>query len=328
MSSSSPPLLVSSSSSSFSPLLHLSSFFSGLLDSLRLPSVLIFFFTSRTVRLRTAQCFLLNGLVFLGSIFFIEQIFQPTLIKIITMSPYYEEKNKEISQTQSIDSSISSTVSLSLSLFYSVIWLYPIYLLSFILSSIWYQDIADQTFLTDGHQIPHRSFTFQRWLTQLSEEVYRALLVLFYFLQASLMSLLPGHLGLCLFTLHMAWIYSLYSFEYKWALLGWSLDYRFDYFERRAAYFAGFGFPASLLTLCFPKFIGAGIFAFCFPFFIILAVIAKPQPNIPNQTTSSLTARSFVSSDPRLLLPPRLPIFKYSGLLMNFMLKFIQKRRR
>src|SRR5689334_8094703 len=65
----------------------------------------------------------------------------------------------------------------------------------------------------------------------MSDEVYRLLLVSAYMVQLTLVSFVP-YIGTPLVWIHLCWLYSLYSFEYKWSLLGWSLEYRLKYFEK------------------------------------------------------------------------------------------------
>lgn len=58
----------------------------GARDSLRLPSTLIFFLSSTTVRVRSAHCLLLNGLIFLGSILLADYVWAPLLRTILELS--------------------------------------------------------------------------------------------------------------------------------------------------------------------------------------------------------------------------------------------------
>lgn len=74
----------------------------------------------------------------------------------------------------------------------------------------------------------------------MSEEVYRLLLIGSFFLEITLFSLVPI-IGRLVWSIHLCWLYSFYSFEYKWALEGWSLEQRISYFEKRWPYFFGFG---------------------------------------------------------------------------------------
>lgn len=171
----------------------------------------------------------------------------------------------------------------------------------------------------------------------MSDEVYRLLLVTAYMIQITLVSFIPFGIGYALVVLHLCWMYSLYSFEYKWSLLGWSLEYRLKYFERHWAYFLGFGLPAVLVSLVFPKFISLGFFALSFPFFIILAITAKPTSHVKKEkkadgvekvkgkeTGKVIESSSHSSSDGVLL--PQLPIFRFATWINWWILKQLQRR--
>lgn len=177
----------------------------------------------------------------------------------------------------------------------------------------------------------------------MSDEVYRLLLVTAYMLQMTLVSFLPFGIGNILVLCHLCWMYSLYSFEYKWSLLGWSLEYRLKYFERHWAYFLGFGLPAVCLSLIFPKFISLGIFAFTFPIFIILAIIARPTMHTKKEGKKSLTtgdlknqphtdkksnepSSSSSSTANAAVLLPQLPIFRVATWINWWLLSQLQRR--
>ena len=113
------------------------------------------------------------------------------------------------------------------------------------------------------------------------------------------------------------------------ALQGWRLETRLDFFERRWAYFAGFGCPAALLGVLFPRLIASGVFAMAFPMFIILAVIAKPLPlPLPAGSitpSSSGTRGSSMSSASASTAPFRLPIFHFAKRANLALLKQIKQ---
>jgi etoposide-induced 2.4 mRNA len=56
----------------------------GVKDSVSVHQFLLLFFTSRQVRNRTIQCFLLNGLLFLGSIFAMNNLISPLVFTFLT----------------------------------------------------------------------------------------------------------------------------------------------------------------------------------------------------------------------------------------------------
>ena len=94
--------------------------------------------------------------------------------------------------------------------------------------------------------------------------MYRAILVAFFLLQTVLSYLIPV-IGPAASFIHLSWLYSLYCFEYKWSLAGWSLERRLAHLEQNWAYFAGFGSPFTLATFFVPNFVSKGIFALLFP---------------------------------------------------------------
>ena len=96
------------------------------------------------------------------------------------------------------------------------------------------------------------------------DEMYRAILVAFFLLQTVLTYLIPV-VGPVASFIHLSWLYSLYCFEYKWSLAGWSLERRLAHLEQNWAYFAGFGSPFTLATFFVPNFVSKGIFALLFP---------------------------------------------------------------
>ena len=138
--------------------------------------------------------------------------------------------------------------------------------------------------------------------------------------------------------------------RYKWSLLGWSLEYRLKYFERHWCYFLGFGLPAVVLSLVFPKFISLGIFALAFPGFIILAIIAKPKSHVPRshrkasnaaaaaEGAAAATGAAATGADgkdaaaaaaaaaPDPVLLPQLPIFRGATWLNWWLLQKLQTR--
>jgi len=225
--------------------------------------------------------------------------------------------------------SVGSFIDVLLSWLYQILWIYPIYSISFILNAIWYQDIADHAFITRGGKRKTIDFTFQRWVNAMAEELYRTLLFGSFMVQKTLSSFIP-YIGFPISTIHLCWIYSLYSFEYKWALEGWSLEKRLVFFETRWAYFAGFGLPAALLSILFPRFISAGIFAFTFPLFIILAIVAHPIAHnaaLLEESKQKKEESPAASAPAPVSLTARLPIFKYSLKLNEIVVKCLRRTR-
>jgi hypothetical protein len=127
----------------------------GVRDSLRLDATLVFFLSSVTVRVRAAQCLLLNGLIFLGSIFLADYVWAPLLGKILELSGG-SSSAATASTGASIalpeESNLASWLHVLFLYAYQFLWLYPLYIISFILNTVWYQDIAGQTRRTRPRQ--------------------------------------------------------------------------------------------------------------------------------------------------------------------------------
>ncbi|DBA02885.1 TPA: LOW QUALITY PROTEIN: hypothetical protein N0F65_005912, partial [Lagenidium giganteum] len=232
---------------------------------------------------RLCACFVLNGLIFLGSIFFFDRVVIPVIHlfgEILHHSLAYET-----SQAESVRDRIDGFVFF----LYQALWMYPIYCISFILNTIWYQEIADDGTFLQLHGKPSPVPVAD----MIRDELYRAILVAFFLTQTVLSYLFPIAGPACSF-IHLSWLYSLYCYEYKWSLAGWSLERRLTHLERNWAYFAGFGSPFTLATFFVPNFVSKGIFALLFPVFLLQAIVCDP------------TAASTRAADQRL------PMFRQS----------------
>lgn len=93
-----------------------------------------------------------------------------------------------------------------------------------------------------------------------------------------LTSVLPlPYLSYALYQVHMCLLYSLYSFEYKWILMGWPLHQRLNYIETNWPYFIGYGIPLAFITSFSNEFLISGcLFSIVFPIFIIAANEGEP----------------------------------------------------
>ncbi|THG05333.1 hypothetical protein TEA_003006 [Camellia sinensis var. sinensis] len=135
-----------------------------------------------------------------------------------------------------------------------VLWFYPLYIFSFIISSMWYNDIAKYGFLANaksGNTVTELSSSPKATQTDkptdlggvmigIAEQVYSVLLLNVFFLEVFVTGYIP-YFGKVLNFLLLSWMYAYYCFEYKWNFSGLSLDKRLDFFESNWAFFAGFG---------------------------------------------------------------------------------------
>jgi len=135
--------------------------------------------------------------------------------------------------------------------------------------------------------------------------LFSVVLEMLFLVQAMLVGLIPG-IGAVLSLFHLAVLYALYSFEYKWIYQGTIINQRVAYIERNWPYFLGFGLPLSVVTaLPGSLVISACMFAVAFPLFIVSASDAKPEESTVSQIpifkiVVILTNKLFNRSDPTL----------------------------
>jgi etoposide-induced 2.4 mRNA len=91
-------------------------------------------FRSSTIRNYFIRCTVLNGFIFLGSIYF----YHALLIPLIR----YTFREQFSSPGQASSSGLASLVEWLSGTVYYLFWVYPIYSISFVLSSRWFQTIA------------------------------------------------------------------------------------------------------------------------------------------------------------------------------------------
>ncbi|KDO27425.1 hypothetical protein SPRG_07013 [Saprolegnia parasitica CBS 223.65] len=231
------------------------SFCAGIQDAISLHRIATLFWSSPIIRKCSAKCLGLNGLLFLGSIFFFEFVVMPVIhlfgdVLTASLSQHATDIASDYYREQ---------IDLVVFVLYQGLWMYPIYCISFILNTIWYQDIADDAYLLHYGQ-PRPTAVRE----MIRDELYRAILVAFFLGQTMLSYFVPV-VGPFLSFVYLSWLYALYCFEYKWSLHGWGLEKRLAIMEQHWAYFAGFGCPFTLATFFAPNFISKGLFAVFFP---------------------------------------------------------------
>ncbi|TPX58496.1 hypothetical protein PhCBS80983_g03074 [Powellomyces hirtus] len=262
--------------------------YQGVKDAFALPAALIAIYGSKTIQVNTFKCFLLNGLIFLGSIFVFDYAILPISRLLRSYAGIHPSPKDHTSDL--FDTLFSMT--------YSILWVYPIYVLSFILNAIWYQRIADRSYRVQVGKPVSTPFTYERLVKTLTDEAYRGLLLFNFLIQSLAIYFLP-YAGPPLSFICFCWTASFYSFEYRWANKGWSLQQRVDHFESHWAYYIGFGLPVTALTFFFPQFISQGLFALLFPMYIIMSNRAHPIPKQGQNIKSRF-------------VPQRLPIFRFA----------------
>lgn len=119
--------------------------------------------------------------------------------------------------------------------------MYPLYILCFLLNTFLYSDLARAIYtkLNGKPKVPVISLS-----RMIAYELHRVMMTLIYLAEVSVLFFIWEPLGLIMLT----WLYSYYSFEYKWELEGSSLTTKKETLEINWAYFCGFGLPFTILT--------------------------------------------------------------------------------
>nr|XP_043627086.1 protein EI24 homolog [Erigeron canadensis] len=271
----------------------------GFREACCLHRVVIYCLRSKQLMIRTGQCFLLNGFIFLGSIFILRSVVIPALHWILpstTVEGYEETCSSEMPIR------LYALLRLGLLQLIYALWFYPLYIFSFILSTIWYNDIAQFGLMVTGKNGPKNSTlssqkepsTSQkatnvdkptdlgRVMIGIAEQGYSVLLLSFFFLEVYLTGFVP-YVGKLLNFVLLSWMYAYYCFEYKWNFSGLSLDKRLDFFETNWAFFAGFGSPCVLAIFFFSPLVSYGVMAVLFPLFVLTAAGSDAESVVNSQ---------------------------------------------
>ncbi|CAJ2649218.1 unnamed protein product [Trifolium pratense] len=308
--------------------------FEGLKEACCLHRVVILCLRSNSLLLRTGQCFLLNGFIFLGSIFLLNSVVIPALWLILPdqCSHLVSHQLCDLPSTFKFYSFLRLAL---IHLFY-VLWFYPLYVFSIVLSTIWYNDIAKYGYAAMGRS----KFTVDKVSSQnnapttqdayqakkpsglggvmigIGEQVYSVLLLSVFFLEVYATGFIP-YIGKVLNFLLLSWMYAYYCFEYKWNFNEVALDRRLDYFESYWPFFAGFGSPCVLAIFFFSPLVGYGIMAILFPLFVLTATGSEAEQEI-----------SFEKYKWRAAGVERLPIFYVANNVSMWILSLLPLEKR
>lgn len=131
-----------------------------------------------------------------------------------------------------------------LSLLFGMVWVLPLFILSRVVNSLWFQDIANSAYkFRKGRP---KTIGISKLI---ADTLFSVLVQLLFLAQSMVVKLVPMYyVGEGLSYVHMCLLYSLYSFEYKWFNMGWELHKRLTYIEYNWPYFIGFGLPMAVLT--------------------------------------------------------------------------------
>ena len=232
--------------------------FFGLFTSWNFSSVFSYILGSRLIQKRLFQCSLVNGILFIGSIYIFDYIITPFLHSIFNTNDYF--------------------ITLLFSSVYYLFWLFPLYIISFCLTTFWVQDIFNEGFKFCYHKkVPKLRVSYQRFI---SDQIKRIIIIGFFLVQILIISIIP-YIGKLLEIIYVSWLYAYYCLEYRTIALRFSVQKSIRLFEVNSVFFSGFGFPFTLIVIFFPGMMSSGVFALIFPFLVLTSVPMKVG-NKPN----------------------------------------------
>ncbi|CAK8530158.1 unnamed protein product [Lathyrus sativus] len=301
----------------------------GLREACCLHRVVILCLRSKNLLMRTGQCFLFNGFIFLGSIFVLNSVVIPALWWILP-----DQCSQLVSHTLcALGGTLKfySFLRLALIQLFYALWFYPLYVFSIVLSALWYNDIAKYGYAAMGRSkftvhnvssqnntpIMHNDIQAKRpsglegVMIGIGEQVYSILLLSVFFIEVYATGFIP-FIGKVLNFLLLSWMYAYYCFEYKWNFNEVALDRRLDYFQSYWPFFAGFGSPCVLAIFFFSPLVSYGIMAILFPLFVLTATGSEADQEI-----------SFERSKWRAAGVEKLPIFYVSNNVSMWILSLL-----
>ncbi|OAF71615.1 hypothetical protein A3Q56_00589 [Intoshia linei] len=173
--------------------------------------------------------------------------------------------------------STSNILTKTLSIFFTTIWIYPMFIIGKVINSFWFQRVSNVMFRRFNHT-PYHQMSFSRYI---ADSIFSTVVELIFFIQSMFCSLIPIYLiRFMLQLLHYALLYSLYTFEYKWYHLNIGIKKKLLFIHNKWPYFLGFGLPLALITsiMITSPIISGCLFSSLFPLYIISA----NESNIPH----------------------------------------------
>jgi len=207
---------------------------------------------------RTMKCCVLNGCFFWFSIIVFENIFMPFLHGLVLLFLGH-----------TAGTTLWSNVVPVLSITFSTLWVLPFYLLSKVVNSIWFADIADTAFRKTANGRPRMMTSFS---VSIADTVFTIVVEIIFLVQGKLFSMCVPINGVSklINVFHMCLLNALYCFEYKWYNQGLELHKRLSSIETHWPYFLGFGLPLAIIT-SYPEsqVVSGCVFSILFPLFLI-----------------------------------------------------------
>ncbi|KAK9917318.1 hypothetical protein WJX75_003111 [Coccomyxa subellipsoidea] len=280
--------------------------FAGFKDALCIWRCVEFFVHDPRILRKTGECFGLNGAIFLGSILLWDYALAPGMRWMLTGLRSWAGPTG----AEALLALLKAT--------FVVWWLLPVYCISFALSCVWYQELAELAVrwmrVQGGQAAAAQAAAKPRTplLDQMAQELYRVVLFAVFYLQVCLLGLVP-YVGPALYGVMVSWLYALYSFDYRWGISNKRLPERIAFFQQHWAFFLGFGCVCTIATCLWSFFIQAAVMAMVYPLFILVACKSEPLRTYQRVVERERAAGREVSVTP-------LPIFSAATRATSFIL--------
>jgi len=239
-------------------------FFQGFSEALQFNRTLKYFASLQSTSISTRQWFVMNGIMFLGSILIFNHGLTP-LLDAVGDSLGTDDIEWKACKHQVL--AISNKL-------FNVLWLVPMYLMTFVLNTAWYYDIAQHVYSLEYGRITNIDA-----MENIRDSTYSICLMAWVTLFSYLVLYVP-YIGSWISFAYMSWVFAFYCFNYKLTLQGVEFENRLRYFQSHWLYMLGFGMPCALIVTFSPHFIGYGIYAVIFPICMVLAIISTPVQHI------------------------------------------------
>lgn len=234
------------------------------MDSVAFHRCLVLLVRSAKIRRLLAQCLLLNGLIFLGSIYVFHNIVSYILGWGLSSLFHPDSNERTVERIQNWIEWI-----------YFVLWIIPMYVLSFVLNTLWYQDIARESMkvFPQSSSASSSSSSSITITSEIVQMIFRSLFNLIFLLYLCVL-----YRWRWIYALHLGWLVAYNSFEYRWISEKKSFDEKINIFEKGYIYFLSFGLPLSLFAVQFPSVVESGLISLVLPLLIMSASTAGKAP--------------------------------------------------
>ncbi len=294
----------------------------GFIDSFSLGKLADVLVNSPPTRDLAFKCLLANGFLLVGSIL----IFEKGVLPAVAL---FGEKVLDGKEQLKNNSTFTNHIIYS---FYHGLWVIPIWVICYLSSSVWYQQIANEIYKFKSRTgktpditkaVANATYALLVWLFAFIEiQLFTNILPLLFNQLNSLVSSYYtnfhhfsivfriflmiiqniSHLFSAFGFVLLCIVYGWYGFDYHWISDGTEPDKRFKIVEDHWLYFFGFGLPYGIIVKITSFFVGYGLYLGLFPFCIILGCLNDYQ-------YTDETDKKVIPSLPLFFYPKKLTIF-------------------